>query len=84
MSDQKPDELFDAMAARIRLNPAEFQGAYLVVGPDGVVVSNSFFGPKPSVAMFWATAKNHVGIEADNAVQDAERKNQGAAVYGRR
>jgi hypothetical protein len=85
MSD-KPDQAlpFKDMFDRIAKNPEEFQGAYVVVGPDGIVVSNAFFGPKPNVALFWSTAKNHVGVEADTAAQDAERKDQGASTYGRR
>lgn len=73
----KPDPAasFTEMASRIAKNPEEFQGAYVVVGPDGIIVSNAFFGPKPNIALFWSTAKNHVGIEADDAAQKAERGN---------
>jgi hypothetical protein len=79
-----PATPFIEMAERIAKNPDEFQGAYVVVGPDGIVVSNAFFGPKPNVALFWSTAKNHVSVEADAAAQAAERNNQAAAGYGRR
>lgn len=84
MTDQ-PDSAaaFTEMAARIAKNPEEFQGAYVVVGPDGIIVSNAFFGPKANIALFWSTTKNHVGAEADSAAQNAERANQSAAVYGR-
>ena len=79
-----PAEVFTEMADRIGKNPTEFQGAYVVVGPDGVVVSNSFFGPKPNIALFWSTVKNHLTLEADAAVQTAEAASRGAQTFGRR
>jgi hypothetical protein len=76
--------LFRDMAARIDLNPTEFQGAYLCVGPDGVIIQNAFFGPSSNIAVFWGTAKNHIGLEADEAARNADQKNAANAVYGRR
>ena len=81
----KPDpaQAFKDMADRIAKNPDEYQGAYVVVGPDGVIVSNAFFGPKPNVALFWSTTKSHIEIEAIAASDAAERKNNPGG-FGRR
>lgn len=81
----KPDPAasFTEMADRIAKNPDEFQGAYVVVGPDGVIISNAFFGPKPNTALFWATAKSHIESEAITAADAAERKNNPTG-FGRR
>lgn len=80
----KPSDLFREMASRIDLNPSEFQGAYLVVGPDGIIIQNAFFGPSSNIAVFWGTAKNHIGLEADEAARKADDATRGSQSYGRR
>jgi len=84
MTGAEAAALFKAMADRISKNPDEFQGAYLVVGPDGITVTNALFGPKPNIGLFWATAANHVKVEADAAASAADQANKNAGVYGRR
>lgn len=79
-----PGASFEEMAKRIRLNPSEFQGAYVVVGPDKQVVANLLSGPKANLALFWSTTKNHISLEADTAIQEAEAKMRGAGIYGKR
>lgn len=79
-----PATYFEDMAARIRRNPSEFQGAYVVVGPDMVTVINAVFGPKANLALFWSTVANHVKMEADAAASAADQAAKGAAVYGLR
>ncbi len=79
----KAADLFRAMADRIDKNPDEFQGAYLCVGPDAVVISNSFFGATSNIPVFWGTAKNHIGLEADDAARKADQNSQTANAYGR-
>lgn len=75
---------FSDMAERIARNPNEFGGAYVVIGPDGTLVENAFFGPKANIAVFWGTAKTHISLEADAAAQAAEANARGAMAYGRR
>lgn len=79
-----PATYFEDMAARIRRNPTEFQGAYVVVGPDMVTVINATFGPSKNIALFWSTVSNHVKIEADAAAAAADQASKDANVYGMR
>ena len=79
-----PASFFRAMAARIDKNPEEFGGAYCVVGPDGVVITNALFSTTKSVPTFWGMAKTHISLEADTAVQNSMTQNATAQTYGRR
>lgn len=83
MSEFDPASVFEEMAARIRRNPGDFSGAYVVVGPENTVVQNALFSPSKNVATFWGLTKTHISLEADNAAQAAEAKNQ-PTMYGRR
>lgn len=79
-----PALIFDEMASRIRRNPGEFAGAYVVIGPDNIVIQNAFFSPAKNVATFWGMAKTHISLEADTAVQNSMAQNATAQTYGRR
>ena len=60
MSDEAPEKIdpamiFRSMALRIERNtPEEFQGAFVILTPDGVVLSNAVFDPVGDPEGFWA------------------------------
>lgn len=80
-----PSSIFRAMADRIDLNPADFAGAYVVVGPDGTIIQNALFSPPgtSSTQVFWGLTKNHIVIESDLAAEKAAQGTAAANAYGR-
>lgn len=73
---QPPAEVFRAMAARIEKNPEEFAGAYVIMAPDGRVISHSFFDPMGDPVAFWAFASAQVQV-AQVEAQQADEANNG-------
>jgi len=66
-----PAEFFRDMADRIERNtPEEFQGAFLILAPDGTVISASLFDPKPDEGAFWAL----IGSAVETAVNAFRQK----------
>lgn len=64
-------EAFELMAARIRKNADEgFAGAFVVVSPDGEIISNLFLNSAKDIAMFWANLK----MVAESAIDEVTRK----------
>ena len=74
MTDKpKPEDHFTAMAARlVRNDPAEFAGAFLIIAPDGTVLSHAFFNPVGDVPAFWGFVSATVQTAGAEAIQKAE------------
>lgn len=74
MTDKpKPEDAFTEMAARISRNdPKEFAGAFMIVSPDGTVLSHSFFNPVGDAPSFWGFVSAAVQTASTEAIQKAE------------
>jgi hypothetical protein len=60
---------FDAMAARIRaIDPDDFNGALVVVDPDGTSITMMLQGTRDET-LFWSTAKSKIEIAATEFAQ---------------
>ena len=85
MSDEVPQDpsevraqLFEAMAAQIRLNKdAKFGGAFLLVPPGDAEPAMSLMLNQEQPGIFWAAVKTL----ADIAINETDKANQG---FGRR
>ena len=85
MSDEVPQDpsevraqLFEAMAAQIRLNKdAKFGGAFLLVPPGDAEPAGSLMLNQEQPGIFWAAVKTL----ADIAINETDKANQG---FGRR
>lgn len=68
-----PAEEFKAMASRIERNdPKEFAGAFMIVSPDGTVLSHAFFNPVGDAPSFWGFVSAAVQTASTEAIQKAE------------
>ncbi|TXH12414.1 MAG: hypothetical protein E6R03_12950 [Hyphomicrobiaceae bacterium] len=76
MTDKSsPADNFIAMAERIRRNdPKEFQGAFLIVSPDGTVQSHAFFDPEGDEMAFWSFVSSVVQVASTEAQTKMEDK----------
>ena len=64
-------DAFDKMAARIRaIEPDDFNGALVLVAPDGVQITLMMQGSRDEV-VFWSTAKSKIEIAATDFAQRA-------------
>lgn len=70
-----PSDSFRAMADRIdRNDPKEFAGAYLLIAPDGTVLSHLFVNPGGDASSFWGFVLSAVQIAGAESVQKEEDK----------
>lgn len=76
MTDKKsPVEVFTAMAERIARNdPKEFQGAYIIIAPDGKIISHLFVDLEGDENSFWGFVASAVQIASTEAQVRAEDK----------
>lgn len=74
MTAKNPAATFRAMAERIDKNPDEFQGCYLIISPNGDILSQAFFDPKGDNVQFWGFLAGAVQIAAVEAQQAEEAK----------
>ena len=63
----KPEDHFTQMAARLARNPDEFAGAYVIVAPDGSVISTAIINPEGDEASFWGFVSSAVQIAGTEA-----------------
>jgi hypothetical protein len=70
-------DAFTRMAARIRaIQPEDFNGALVLVAPDGTEITLMMQGTRDEV-VFWSTAKSKIEIAATDFAQRAS-----APVFG--
>ena len=70
-------DAFTRMAARIRaIQPEDFNGALVLVAPDGTEIALMMQGTRDEV-VFWSTAKSKIEIAATDFAQRAS-----APVFG--
>lgn len=66
---------FAAMAERIKANAGDaFGGAFVIVAPDGSLLSTLILDPSSNPAMFWGTIKG----KADIALSELEQQERAA------
>jgi hypothetical protein len=64
-------DAFTRMAERIRaIEPADFNGALVLVAPDGTEITLMMQGTRDEV-VFWSTAKSKIEIAATDFAQKA-------------
>lgn len=79
----EPASHFTAMAERISRNdPKEFAGGYVIVSPQGTVISQAFINPVGDEAAFWGfigAAVQTAGVEAVQRLEAAQGFNRNMA-----